>query len=154
MECQDFLLIMAYTECTEIRRVFVMLNIPHNYLSIRDLIDEYRLKEGEEARRIEKLLECTKYFIVNTSPDFQVERDNSITDQVILNVLSESASGLEAFCSIKAKLSEEEGDVLAFCKATILSRLELLQKNNDRIFKYYVLHDNVLKASLQKISAS
>ena len=127
-------------------------NIPRNYISIRDLIDDYLLSKSKNAKKILLLLECTKNFILETAPDCQEEREKFLTDEKIKNILNEAARGLQIVHSLPKNEFAEIKDVLAYCKLAILERLELLQRNKDKIFYYYAHNQNELKSTLVAMS--
>ncbi len=87
--------------------------------------------------------------VSETSPDHQMERDKWIKDKVIHDILERMGLALKTF-HYRHKLNQEEIDNYIYCKLMILDRLELLEKNKDKIFQYYSQHDNALKAELSK----
>ena len=122
--------------------------MPKNYISIRDLLDDYQKKESAQAKNIVYLLERTKHFLIETAPEYQEERAANMTNEVMQEILNDAAKGFMVFAEASHEELQNASGVLAFCRLTILERLELLQRNKDNLFTYYATQDNALKTAL------
>ncbi len=115
---------------------------------IRDLIIEYSKKNDAGAQEILQALEYTKIFLLQTSLQFQTDREKVITPNDIIKILDSAASRLTVLDKIKTK-DERAVEILAYCKDAIAAQLSLLNDFNDKIYKYYQSHDNSLKRVLE-----
>lgn len=123
-------------------------NMPRNYISVSTLIEDYKKQAGDQAKNIVHLLECTRHFLAETTPDYQAERAAYMTNEVMQEILDNAAKGFMAFANLPQKDLLAAKDVLVFCKAVMLERLALLQRHKDTLFTYYATHDNALKTAL------
>lgn len=115
---------------------------------IRDLINEYSRKNDAGAQEILQALEYTKIFLLQTSLQFQSNREKVITPQDIIKILDSAASRLAVLEKIKTK-DERAVEILAYCKNEIEGQLNLLHAFNDKIYKYYQENDNSLRRVLE-----
>lgn len=115
---------------------------------IRDLIIEYSKKDDAGAQEILQALEYTKIFLLQTSLQFQANREKVITPNDINKIFDSAASKLLALQKSKTKDQRAE-EILAYCKEAIAKQLDLLHDFNDKIFNYYQSHDNSLKKVLE-----
>jgi len=123
--------------------------MPRNYLSIRDLIDEYRGLHDKKAEQILELLIATKLFITSTSPNFQSLRNQYLDEKKLTALFQKTAAEFKKFSRHSRLFTSNEIDIFNFCRLAILERLELLQQNHDLIFDYYARQDEQLKAALK-----
>lgn len=126
----------------------MLINTPRNYISIRDLLDDYQNKNDEKSKNIVYLLLCTKHFLAETSADYQKEREADMTDDIMQEILNNAAKGFMRFSSLPKIEWQDAEDILAYCRLAMIERLALLQHNHDILFTYYATHDNALKATL------
>lgn len=115
---------------------------------IRDYINEYSRKSDAGAQEILQALEHTKIFLLQTSLQFQANREKVITPEEILKILDSAASKLAVLDKVKTK-DERALEMLAYCKDAIEDQLKLLHDFNDKIYNYYQSNDNPLKRVLE-----
>ena len=118
---------------------------PRNYMTIRDLIEEYCDKDDSVSKQICQLLECTQTFLSKTMIDFQVNRDKWINDQASLLIFNTLADGLVKF-SKNPRKDPEISKMHDHCMRAIQERIDALKEKKDKIYSHYTSYDNRLKS--------
>ena len=119
-------------------------------MPIRELINRFKNSKDEQAQMILQLLVSTRQFLLRTSLQFQVARDNAvITPDEIEKLLNTTAKNLKEILDKPASEGELNA-VLQYCKEAIEGQLNKLYEKNDKIAQFYANNKNELKDVLQR----
>lgn len=125
---------------------------PRNYITIRDLIEQYSERDDNVSKQICQLLECTQTFLSKTTPDFQVNRSKWINDQTSLLYFNTLADGLAKY-SKNPRKDPEITKNYDYCLLAIKERLGVLKENKDKIYIHYSSYKNNLKDLIGEVAS-